>query len=129
MGLGKIVRRTRLRLLARRSVQFRGGTNAPVADVRVFRLYRRLRNGRLPDALNELAPDFIDQLPGDRFRTEPLIDRQTDGGYLLYSVGMDKIDNRGRKQMDPVDAELAKSDPKLAKGHDFVLRIKYADQK
>jgi|GEM_PF-459264 len=55
----------------------------------------RLRKGRLPARLDELTPLFLDTLPNDLFRHQPLIYRRTDDtqNYLLYSIGWDNTDH------------------------------------
>src|SRR5947209_7864913 len=52
--------------------------------------------GRYPEKLAELAPKYIDQIPDDLFSGRPLICRLEGDGYLLYSVGVNGIDDGGR---------------------------------
>jgi hypothetical protein len=66
---------------------------------------------RYPETLAELAPKYIDKIPDDLFSGKPLIYRLEDDGYLLYSVGVNGIDDGGQGYDD---------DPK---GDDLVIRM------
>ncbi len=55
-----------------------------------------LQNGAYPTNLNELAPDYLKQVPMDFMDGKPLRYRlRADGDFLLYSVGEDGEDNGG----------------------------------
>ncbi len=56
----------------------------------------RLENGTYPEALAELVPDYIPEVPLDYFITQPLTYRKTETGYLLYSFGPDMDDDGGK---------------------------------
>src|SRR5262249_48188921 len=51
---------------------------------------------RYPPQLADLAPMYLPKLPSDLFSGKSLIYRPTEGGYLLYSVGVNGIDDEGR---------------------------------
>jgi hypothetical protein len=53
-------------------------------------------NGHYPDKLDELAPKYLEKIPDDLFSEKPLIYRLEGRGYLLYSVGLNGIDEDGR---------------------------------
>ncbi|HEV3143531.1 MAG TPA: hypothetical protein VGZ47_06555 [Gemmataceae bacterium] len=72
---------------------------------------------RYPEALAELAPKSIDQIPDDLFSGKPLIYRLEGDGYLLYSVGVNGINDGGRGYDD---------DPK---GDDLVIRMPVPEPK
>ncbi len=56
----------------------------------------RAHNGRHPDNLDELVPDFLEALPLDPFCGRPFGYRcEGSGGYVLYSCGFDGDDDRG----------------------------------
>ncbi len=55
----------------------------------------RLEKGGLPERLEELVPDYLPELPLDPFSGRPLVYRKTRDGYLLYSLGADRIDGGG----------------------------------
>ena len=57
----------------------------------------RLHNGGLPDSLDELIPEWLEQVPADPNDAAggPLRYVRTDDKYLLYSVGDDGQDDNG----------------------------------
>ncbi|MBO0700958.1 MAG: hypothetical protein J2P46_21365, partial [Zavarzinella sp.] len=52
--------------------------------------------GRYPARLAELAPKYLPEVPGDLFSGGPLVWRPEGDGYLLYSVGVNGLDEDGR---------------------------------
>jgi type II secretory pathway pseudopilin PulG len=60
----------------------------------------RLKNGRWPDSLEQLVPEFLDVVPEDYFGTGKVHYERTDTGVLLYSVGPDGQDNGGVTQAE-----------------------------
>ena len=52
--------------------------------------------GRAPSKLDELAPKYLAQIPGDPFSQQPLIFRPQGTNWLLYSVGPDGVDDGGK---------------------------------
>ena len=59
-----------------------------------IRLFQK-KNGRLPQSLEELVPEYLDVVPLDPYTDNPLIYRVTGDDYALYSVGTDRTDNGG----------------------------------
>lgn len=57
-------------------------------------LYRR-RSGELPPNLEALVPSLLPSLPLDNADGQPLRYRKQQGGYMLYSLGSDKLDAGG----------------------------------
>jgi hypothetical protein len=57
--------------------------------------YQRV-NSQYPDALAKLAPTYLTAVPGDVFSGKELIYRPGANGFLLYSVGINGIDDGGR---------------------------------
>ena len=56
----------------------------------------QLDSKRLPNKLDELVPDFLREVPQDRFSASSLIYRPlADDDYRLYSVGPDGVDGGG----------------------------------
>jgi hypothetical protein len=56
----------------------------------------RLANGHYPAKLEELAPQFIGQMPHDVINGQPLHYRlREDGDFVVYSVGWNEKDNGG----------------------------------
>ena len=70
------------------------------AEMRLLRtdiaieLFRR-KNARIPAALDELVPQFLDAVPVDPFGGKAFVYRQRTNSYLLYSIGPDKKDDGG----------------------------------
>ena len=53
--------------------------------------------GCYPDGLNQLLEDgYLNELPMDPYSDKPLIYKRTDGGFTLYSLGPNFIDDGGR---------------------------------
>jgi hypothetical protein len=67
--------------------------------------------GRYPATLIDLAPKYLDKVPNDLFSGKPLIYRPEGKAYLLYSVGVNGIDENGRGNDDE------------PKGDDLAVRI------
>lgn len=53
-------------------------------------------HGSYPRDLAKLAPKYIPKVPGDRFSGKPLRYKRKGKGYLLYSVGINGVDDGGR---------------------------------
>jgi len=71
-------------------------------------------HGQLPNRLDELAPSYLPSLIDDPFGSGPLKYRQTNDGYLLYSIGPNGKDNGGqplssRQEGDLLSDELLKT--------------------
>jgi hypothetical protein len=74
-------------------------------------------HSRYPEKLAELSPKYIDKIPDDLFSGQPLIYRLESDGYLLYSVGVNGVDDGGQGYDD---------DPK---GDDLVIRMPVPEPK
>jgi hypothetical protein len=62
----------------------------------------RARYGSYPATLSKLAPEFVKEEPIDFMDGKPLRYRLSDDGrYLLYSVGLDCVDDGGVRVDDP----------------------------
>ena len=92
---------------AARNEAERDATRAAVAIERF-----RLREGRLPQKLDELVPDFLASLPSDPFSTGPLRYRADETEFLVYSVGSNGVDDGGR------------SDPPASQPADLIVRVR-----
>lgn len=55
----------------------------------------RRRHGTYPATLDELVPTLLPAIPPDRYTGKPLNYRLRDGKPLLYSVGVDRVDDKG----------------------------------
>ena len=60
----------------------------------------RRRHGAWPTSLDVLTPDFLRDVPRDRFDGEALRYHLVDGEPILYSVGVDRDDDGGRAISD-----------------------------
>jgi hypothetical protein len=56
----------------------------------------RLAHGHWPATLDELTPRFLPAVPLDPFDGKPLRLRRFDDGLLIYSVGLDGMDDGGK---------------------------------
>ena len=57
----------------------------------------RLANGKLPATLDALSPRFLESIPTDVIDGQPLrYQLKPDGGYVVYSIGWNKIDDGGK---------------------------------
>ncbi|MCX5676062.1 MAG: hypothetical protein NTX87_13725 [Planctomycetota bacterium] len=72
----------------------------------------KLDNGRPPQTLDELVPNYLDAVPRDCFDGKPL--RWNPAKKLIYSVGKDLKDDGGMTQQEYVEAEMKERglDPK-----------------
>lgn len=68
-------------------------------------------HARYPDALDEMVPDFFEDVPLDPCGEQDFIYQPSDDGYVLYSVGRNLTDDNGHERED---------DPH---GDDIVLRV------
>ena len=56
----------------------------------------RIRNGKLPQSLQELVPEFLPKVPDDPYNGGPLRYVIEEKGYVVYSVGRDGKDDGGK---------------------------------
>jgi hypothetical protein len=56
----------------------------------------RADKGSYPSRLDDLAPTYLAQVPGDLFSGKPLLYKPSKEGYLLYSVGINEKDDGGQ---------------------------------
>lgn len=57
----------------------------------------QLDHGRLPDALTDLVPKYLDTVPTDPYNGKPIVYRPDSAGPMLYSVGPDRRDDGGKQ--------------------------------
>ncbi len=71
--------------------------NVALAATRLILAIRafELTNGRLPDALDDLVPEFIHAVPADDFDGKPM--RWSKEKRIVYSVGEDLADDGGHE--------------------------------
>lgn len=86
----------------------------------------RAKHGSYPNTLDELSPALLAELPLDAFSNKPFIyQRKPDGGYLLYSVGVNRVDDGGDSLFaDIIDGEHVLGPPDYTNvGDDIVIRV------
>ena len=54
-----------------------------------------LAHGSYPESLSQLVPEYLAQIPNQAVSEEPMKYLHTPGGYVLYSVGWDGVDDGG----------------------------------
>jgi hypothetical protein len=57
-----------------------------------------LAAGKLPDALMDLVPDYLDAVPRDPFDGNDLRYKKLHTGFVVYSIGEDRIDDGGKEK-------------------------------
>ncbi|MBN2138785.1 MAG: hypothetical protein JW720_13335 [Sedimentisphaerales bacterium] len=58
----------------------------------------RLAEGKLPEALNELVPEYLDVVPKDPFDGAELRFKRLEKGFMVYSIGEDCSDDGGKER-------------------------------
>jgi hypothetical protein len=60
----------------------------------------RIAERTLPNALDELVPKYLNAVPQDPFDGKPLRYKKLAKGYVVYSIGEDKVDDGGDEKKD-----------------------------
>jgi hypothetical protein len=60
-----------------------------------------LQQGRIPDSLVVLQPGYIESIPLDPFTGRPLLYSRDGDSYTVYSVGINRIDDKGKIASEP----------------------------
>ena len=58
----------------------------------------RNQKGKLPDMLDDLIPAVIGEIPEDPFTGDDVLYRRLPKGYVVYSVGRDRVDDGGKEE-------------------------------
>jgi hypothetical protein len=86
----------------------------------------KTKDGRYPDNLDDLVPDFLELLPADPFTGKPPVYERRGDGYLLYSLGPNAVDDSGTDYDAPI-VRGEWSDGPMPKRSlddcDFVIRV------
>lgn len=69
--------------------------SADLARVAIALERFRLAQGKYPDSLDQLTPQFMSEVPHDLIGGQPLKYRLTNGSFILYSVGWNEKDDGG----------------------------------
>ncbi|NOY42151.1 MAG: hypothetical protein GXP26_09985 [Planctomycetes bacterium] len=87
----------------------------------------RARQGEYPESLDELSPAILPALPLDLYTEKPFIyKRKSDGGYLLYSVFQNGVDDGGTNMVgEIINGEWVKESPEDFdyNASDLVIRV------
>jgi hypothetical protein len=67
----------------------------------------RLRQGRLPQKLEQLVPEFFAAVPADPFDGQPLRYFVRENGFTVYSIGVDGVDNAGEENEQTGKPDIA----------------------
>lgn len=76
-------------------------TKLKLIEISAAAKLKRINTNRFPRSDNELIPEFLPQIYKDEFSGEPLkyyVDNE--GSFIIYSVGPDKVDNKGKVIFD-----------------------------
>ena len=68
-------------------------TRQEVGEVALGLFQYKSDHGAFPENLNALTPNYLNELPVDRFSDEPMIYKQLGDHFMLYSVGYDEQDS------------------------------------
>jgi hypothetical protein len=77
-----------------------------VACIGVALCRYRAKNGRFPEKLDALTPEFLSAVPNDPFDDKPMKLKRTERGLTVCSVGPDMTDDGGK----PLDDSGEKGD-------------------
>lgn len=69
--------------------------SADLARVAIALERFRLARGKYPESLDQLAPQFMSEVPNDLIGGQPLKYRLTNGAFVLYSIGWNEKDDGG----------------------------------
>ncbi|MGB2906430.1 MAG: hypothetical protein WBB73_04985, partial [Candidatus Aminicenantaceae bacterium] len=73
------------------------------------KIYRN-RHGKFPEAMNDLSPEILTEIPLDPFTGESLIYRKEGDGFIVYSVGSNLKDDGGRETLKITSLVMEKDD-------------------
>jgi hypothetical protein len=60
--------------------------------------FRLAHNGQLPAQLDELKPQFLTGIAKDPFDGQPLRFKPLSPGYIVYSIGANRVDDGGKER-------------------------------
>lgn len=93
-GLGGLFGGWRLDTVVRKSLRMETARRVVMTAIALKRF--QLKNGKLPETLSALVPDYLSAVPIDVFSGKPLrYQLNGDGTFLLYSVGENGVDDGG----------------------------------
>jgi hypothetical protein len=84
--------------------------------------FRRDQN-RLPAALSELVPPYLNEVPADPFTGRPLLFQSTANSYTIYSVGPDQKDDGGDLTSQSRGTRVGNRGARTIRGADVGVRV------
>ena len=103
--------------IAKSPVKFVGAQAAMRMTATAFAIERfRHAHGRLPQNLQQLVPEFMESVPIDPFDGQQMRYKTGPKGYVVYSVGEDRIDDGGA-------ARPLRKKPRDENTYDVVFRV------
>lgn len=91
----------------------RGGAIAGLAILR----YKQ-DHGRFPGSLAELQGKYLKEVPVDPIDLQPLRYKLQDNGFIIYSIGVDQVDDGGRSASRPTDPATETNTSRASKSFD-----------
>jgi hypothetical protein len=92
-------------LISTAQAEDRGATYFTLIELAVSLERFRVDHGRYPNAIVELAPKYVNEIPRDAFADRPLKYKKSKVGYLLYSFGKNGQDDGGITHNDVNEAD------------------------
>jgi hypothetical protein len=81
------------------TINIRGIAQLRAARVGLAIQRYRLATDKLPDTLDDLVPTYLDAVPKDPFDGSEFRYKKLESGFVVYSVGEDKIDDGGQERL------------------------------
>ncbi len=97
-----------LLLTGRATINARINASGVTTALAVLRFQRQ--HERLPESLNELIGEFLEQIPLDPIDGQPIRYKRQDDGFVIYSVGVNRVDDGGQRALIRVDRSIV-ADP------------------
>jgi hypothetical protein len=81
-----------------RDADNRARLRTAIAAIAVER-WRVAHEGKIPDSLSELVPNFLPSIPADPYDGQPLRFKKLAQGYVVYSIGSNGQDDGGKERI------------------------------
>lgn len=88
-------------------------SNAVLTALAVIRYERK--HGSLPESLDEIVGEYLKEVPLDLLDGKPLRYRRQNGGFIIYSVGVNGVDDGGQPVLIRPDGSFV-ADPTKEEG-------------
>ena len=101
----------------------RGDAQRRIVELALAMCRYHAKNGKYPEKIDELVPDFIAFVPLDPFDGKPIRLKQADGKLVIYSIGPDGIDDGGALMTSIPRKATSPSSCRTNKNREFVGRL------